>query len=383
MKLLFEAAVPGWWEAPFGVLAKRWNDKNTSADAYNACYFIELYRVIDKLRTQLSARSRPIGMEKLRQVLKSKNNEQFEETFAELQVADLLLEKLPNLEMEPLRGGNAAKPDSSPDFSSRLSSGETFIEVTTFKFAILDEWNRAVEKLCDILFRELRARNLNQAVQLELPLSVVRTPLTTAQINELVEMMAGTADGEAAIICDEGKGRIRWHTPPVHYENDQDGKRWAVYPTLGIRVGGSNPSLNRSRSSAVIWPDDLADLIYKSLTNLVKRKRSQFPENAPYLLVVRLGHHLLPANLTADVITKRLWPNPLYAWLSAIGVFSPRTQFTKGGLPPTISVIQNANAEHSMSAEFVDLLSGRRLLMRKMIRQDELLSLQIGRSRAG
>jgi hypothetical protein len=78
-----------------------------------------------------------------------------------------------------------------------------------------------------------------------------------------------------------------------------------------------------------------------------------------YLLVIKPGSDRVIASEIASLIQERIWPNPEYAWITAIGLFTPRWIFSPEGKDSLISVYFNPNARIPPAVAFVAMVEGK------------------------
>jgi hypothetical protein len=113
---------------------------------------------------------------------------------------------------------------------------------------------------------------------------------------------------------------------------------------------------------AFLLAEDARELILKSLRGSLDNKRRQFPHEAPYLLVIKLGHHQLISDAFHKLIEERIWPNRDYAWITGICIFNPRTGFKKGDPAPSMYLFLNPNSRVRGPAlkDLTDLFEGKK-----------------------
>lgn len=95
--------------------------------------------------------------------------------------------------------------------------------------------------------------------------------------------------------------------------------------------------------------DLIADAIVASLRNTFKGKRSQFPKGAAAILALRLGHHRLDWGYILHALHERIWPNPVYAWVSGVIRFEPRSGWRPENPPELLDLHLNPNASQQVA----------------------------------
>jgi hypothetical protein len=103
-------------------------------------------------------------------------------------------------------------------------------------------------------------------------------------------------------------------------------------------------------------PKDHGDVLVKSLRNTIKQKRRQYRGPWPYTIALGLGHHRLKPESITGVLVNRIWSNPIYDWLSAVFIYTPRSNFKTGTLPQHLEFFQNPNAKNPVPQSLVDII---------------------------
>ena len=343
---------PSWLRRPTGPLSVYWKDSAVPA----ACYLIELSRILSGLEKRITKRSQVIYAHKLKGMLRARKQKRFDEIVTELQVASSLSERVSPIDLNPLVPEellhSKAEPPS-PDLAVRLPDGDVLVEVTVLHFGLLLEWDRAVEQFTNDIWRLVKKRNGRRAIYLHLPLSFGMSHLghktTTALVNQVLSADSGrldlkTCNGHAVAVWEPlphvvTDGKLPQRLPP--------GVKYATFGPIGTppSCGSVQATPSASDTEAVVRFDvalygsvpcaavafetrplaeGLDDLLLNSLRDTLKRKRHQFPHEAPYLLAVKLGHHRISADAVARLLTNRIWPNDQYARISGICLFKPR-----------------------------------------------------------
>jgi hypothetical protein len=104
------------------------------------------------------------------------------------------------------------------------------------------------------------------------------------------------------------------------------------------------------------WPGGVEDLVNRSLRNTLDGKRRQFELNSPYLLFMRITSIYIPLNGIVDLLTRRIYSNVHYRWISSVGVLNVNFSQNVGHRPQVI-LLANPNASNPLPESFVAALT--------------------------
>ena len=147
---VFNKIDPDWEAKPVGLLGQQW----VSDDLHSTCCLIDLAQILSVVSRVLTKKSVPVFHTKIRSLLRTRDEKQFNELLAELQVAGLLSKYVSPIGFEPivpeelLRAANKPK---SPDYAIRLPSADVVIEVT-----VLNTGRDAQQVTSETLLRSFR-----------------------------------------------------------------------------------------------------------------------------------------------------------------------------------------------------------------------------------
>jgi hypothetical protein len=359
-----------WLKEPTGPLRTHW----LASGIHDACYLIELARILSTLQTNVTAKSVQPLIQKFRALLRANSQQQFVETLTELQVACHLVERVSPLAIEPLVPEellNASERPKSPDFAFRLPDADVFVEVTVIRFGLIDSWDKRTRNLTDYLAKTIQKRHLRRAIKLVFPSAASKTDLPKNLRRELVEELLRRESGEWTTNHFGEPANVKW-APFPHVQFDEASGVITdlnlVEETrreLGLKPGEIAATFGSIQTPAVgTWAelvpnDSLRELLLKSIRNSLDQKRIQFPhDHAPYLLVVRPGHHRLIANPIKQLLVERIWPNQDYGWITGLCSFTPRTAFRNGDPPSSIHLNLNPHTRIAPTESLIQLFSG-------------------------
>jgi hypothetical protein len=108
---------------------------------------------------------------------------------------------------------------------------------------------------------------------------------------------------------------------------------------------------------------ELMDMLLKSLRSTLKRKREQSTMEAPFILIIKIGHQRLSTSLLSGLLMNRIWPNKEYSWISGVCLFTPRTLSAKINVPgsqihdppSSMVLLPNPGTTNSLPQELVQL----------------------------
>jgi len=329
--------------------------------------------MLSKLQKNVTKKSTPLLIEKFCGLLKAQRNEQFEELLTELQVAGLLSDRVSPLAFEPLVPEELIKGDrpKSPDFAFRLPDTDVFVEVTVIRIGVLEKWDRRTKNLTAALTGDMQKRQLRRAIKLVFPIGAARTDLSIQSRRDLLFALRRSERGEWKTDEFGEPGVVRW-IPFPHVNIDPSGRILNsshlenARIELDLRPGEIAATFGTVEPPAVgTWsslsPDaSLNELVLKSIRNSLDQKRRQFPHEASYLLVVKIGHHRLIADAVQHLLKNRIWPNRDYAWMMGVCFFTPRRAFSKSDATTSICLILNPNSRIKPTTSLVEVFEGQR-----------------------
>jgi len=390
---------PAWLRRPVGPLAVYWKDSGASA----ACYLIELSRTLSTLNKNVTKRSERIFVRKFRQLLRAKGASEYEDILTELQVACQLSDRISPISLSPLIPEDqigAANEPPSPDYAVRLRRGDVFIdvfiEVTVLRFGVYLDWDSAVSQIASEISRLLRKRGASRIVYLRVPLALKGTDISKSELVSLVGQISSFERGRTAVSMRSTEIHAEWEPLPYidtqgrHPKEMPPGVRYAICGPMGpshefglmmasvtaadpepvVIFEGAKPGPIPDTAIAVesrpIADDRLNNLLLKSLINTLKRKREQFPHTAPYVLVIKPGHHRIPVGTIADLLENRIWPKIECAWIGGICLFKPRTFSDVTDVPgsrthdtpSSLVLFPNPKARSPLPQELVNVFEG-------------------------
>lgn len=348
---------PKWLKRPKGALKIHWNSGGRSP----ACFLIELAGLLNGAQRNVTRRSLSRVIVKAKQLFHAEGR-QFEERLAEFQFLGQLGQRASPIAVDPLvpeEKFDTPREPSSPDFAVRLPDGDVFFELTVVRFGALDEWDKRARRFGDQLQREILNRGLRRTVHLKLPLSLRQADLPNAAARQLVEAIVATESGEWSTGVDGSHARVRWE--PVPHVTTMDALNDSTFPKSATFCTVGPPGMPAAGvSHELLLNEDADELLVKSVRNTLRRKREQFPHDAEYVLVIKLGHHRLAAAGVQRMLHQRIFPNPDYQWLTGVCLFAPQENFEIGTPPPSLILSMNENATVHASQSLIDLFEGRR-----------------------
>lgn len=385
---------PAWLRKPFGPLGRCWKDSAVFA----ACQLIELSRILSTLNASITKRSKSIYVDKFKQLLRAKNNFQFEEILTELQAVCHLVERIGPISLNPLVPDNligSSQEPPSPDFAIRLNSRDVFSDVTVLRQGAFSQWDNAVGRLSNEISRLVRKNKIRRIIYLNFPFSARNIAFSPSSLADLIKQISLLENGQAAITISSKELSVTWESLPhldtngKHPTSMPTGTRYATSgpidlignysmmmatsvatdPDLYVNFGG--PRLGDTHRAAVaiearlVVDSELNELLLKSLRNTLKRKREQFTLEAPFILIIKPGHHRLSTSTLSALLMDRIWPNKEYAWISGACLFAPRTFSDKINVPgleiydpPSLMVLlPNPGAANLLPQELVDIFN--------------------------
>jgi hypothetical protein len=348
---------PAWLRTPMGILSERWRQHRWNGEsAYNSCYLIEVFRIIDNIRRHVDHRSALVLDSKFCELLQAKKSVAFEATLSELQFCDLLISSGVPIELEPVVPKKSGE-EGRPDLLAKLGAG-VFIDVTRFCFSALDEWSASSELIAKELLKELGSdKGGGKLIQVTLPLESRDIRLERDDIRELAEHIMSEETGTSRISQPAFLVDFRWKTYPVIKVGET---ATITMETCDWRATGENAGFSAMIESSYP-PIDASELLVKAIRARLDEKRKQFTAELPFVLAIRLGNKQQFPGVVFEIAKKRLWSNPQYRRISGILIFEHYDSFSKN-LDRTKKVVirgePNPNAANPLPQEFIEIRRG-------------------------
>lgn len=350
---------PAWLDKPVGPLRVYWNADGT----FSRCYVLEFCRVLDLLSKKVTGESGPILVDKFKKLLRPGSKREFRETYTELQVASILSERVSPIALDPLVPRDqldASDRPPTPDLGIRLPGGDVLIEVTVLYFGALDEWDQAAEYFQSELGTLMRKEKLRRVIHLELPLKFRSVRMSHSSIEALAGRIANKESGGLNLLLDDDYvGTLQWEAMPHITAQHQD-ELIELSDGMNFATAGTDEPQTAFAYSRRLAEEDHSELLVRSIRNTLKRKRKQFPHEAPYLLTIKLGHHRMRSESVAAVLQQRIWPNPDYEWITGVMLFVPGRQFEKADPAHSLTYFLNPNTRSKPGKALMKLLEGER-----------------------
>jgi hypothetical protein len=328
---------------------------------------IDIARVLFDFSRGITTESAPAFRHKVRQLLYSKDEAQFDELLAELRIGALLAIRAGPVACEPLARPldyeSGAQP-RSPDFAIRLPESDILIEVTTLRIGALDYWERALAIIRERIREAVVGAGMLKEVEIHAPLRVRADALTRQVVDRLLTKMRRTPDGTVDIELGPASAKVIWREMAV-FELPPSATGLNALPqnpfpsdahfSAVIGSAATVQSASASKIVPVLGPN-VDELFLKSIRNTIDGKRIQFTIQAPSLLVLQLGAWRIPPDYVRHLIDKRIWPNPQYAWLTGIGILQPRRTFGATEPATTLTVSWNPKPREARTTALNDLI---------------------------
>lgn len=357
---------PGWLDSPVGPLALYWRN---GSGQYAATYLIHLAQVLYVLDRNVTTKSVPVLLEKVRELLRPPaRDDAFEELLSELELAAVLASRVSPIAFEPLVPPSAHKSPKtkprSPDYAVRLPDGDVCFEVTNIHFGFLDKWDVAAAYTADRLSRFILRRNLRRAIRFEAPSSSSRADLDELVVPSVLTEIQRNETGRRAIDLEGvGVATLGWGPVP-HFPVGPDGfplfDEGTDFPIAAATFGQTAGPTASVEYAPVVDGQAIEDVVLRSIRNSLKTKRSQLTVSLPYVLVVRIAHHRINQQAVSRLIVERLFPNDDYKWLTGIALFTPARNWELASVEPSLLLHLNDNATHIASQALIDVFSGTR-----------------------
>lgn len=340
---------PEWLDNPEGPLGRYWNQE----DIESACFLINFADTFGKLRKNITSKSVGIFVKKFKELLRTKNANQFNETFLELQFASAFCELVSPISFEPFVGLEleaSGKKPRSPDYAVRLPDGDVQIEITSFHFGALENWNLATMQLSKQLRHLLEKRKISRSIEIVFPIEFNSISLLPRQsLMKIVNEICKHSKGSKQIMIQDKIGVLRWE-PILVVDNDSQ--------TFKQIPSGSSSSFAHFvyGFQKQLTKDDYNELFLHSLRNTLDKKRAQRNKLNPYLVVLGLSHHSITVDWVMAAAQERIWPNPSYNWLTGLLIFTPSPGFLKSDPLPALNYNFNPNADIPPTKALIQLL---------------------------
>ena len=314
------------------------------------CEAISLARTLVAIRSALTEKSVPVFWQKVTELFNARSEVQFRELVTELRAAEILASRVSPIAFEPYvpraEDLTGDQPRSS-DYAVMLPEGPIAIEVTVIHVDAFETWRRLVRELVDAMRTRIEGAGRFLAVELLIPFVFDRAKAQVLlQRKTLAPLLR---EDEGKIEVDVGgpvDAVIRWSALPVVAH--QDGLASLPGEAFAAVVGeeGAFGSACAFSYQPAGTPLEAEELAYTSLTRTLQRKKKQLEGRAePAVLVVASAHHWLPLEGLLDLFERRVWPNPQFSWLTAVGVLVTPDGFTKAAGESGMRLITSINEE--------------------------------------
>src|SRR5215467_3295407 len=351
---------PGWFANPRGLLVGLFEANSLHA----ACVLIEIAMALTVVHRNLTAKSVPVFKMKVASLLTAKDEKTFDELLTEMLVAATLVQSVSPIAFEPYVPANACgRQPASSDYAIWLPDGPVAIEVTVLYVGQLEKWERRVRNIRDILRDKILATTgIYRDVELELPLDFVPTLGAKLVERGVTNQIMRNEHGELQLAVGQQVARLRWRPMPI-YEGSTFNPSCVPAETnaLVVAAGGAAATKNGFGFTyrPIGDPQQFEKLMFASLRNTLERKRDQFRgKNERYVLVLKLGHHRMPAEGLHDLFRARIWPNKAYGWITCFANFQPRRQYTPDSPGPSLTAQVNQNGAPQAGPKLSALLNG-------------------------
>jgi hypothetical protein len=351
---------PGWLDAHQGVVGRLFQTEAQPA----ATELIELAWILRELAAKLTAKSEPTFAAKVRQLLSERDERKYEELKAELRVGAFLVGLVQPLAFEPYvaAGVRPHGATASPDYAIRLPDGDVAVEVSVLYVGALDDRERLVGTVRDVLTARIGKEGAHKIVELRVPVDVPQVAAGEFTGKDLVRRIIQEDSGKVHVPLRGASAEVSWRPMNRVYHGQPE---WPEGETMAVVTDAPDGAMSVASSVGFavhpIMPSEerFIDLVYRSLRATLRRKQAQFPfKTEAYLLVLQMGHHRIPNELVDDLIVRRVWPNSKFAWITAIGQYVPRRSYGRDAPAPQLVIAENPNATIPMTKSLSDLLFG-------------------------
>jgi hypothetical protein len=380
MQSLITQLIPEWIDAPVGVFAHYWNSDYPPG----VLHVIDIARTLFGFGRTITGRSQPAYDRKVIQFLTCRKESEYEELLAEIRIGMLFGERAGPISCEPFVPsellGSCSQP-SSPDYAIRLPDGDVVIEVTMMRVEVFDSWDRAMTNIRGRIASAVKSSNLMKEVDIKAPMGIRADRLTKVQLSRLTDKMGRSESGVDDLQLWTVHAQVKWRNIPVirsasvqdlkdaldKFEFPDKYTNTAVFMTDNM----GEPNASSTRVFPLLTPA-IDDLILKSLRNCLERKRNQIPRELPSLLVIQLGGWRILPHYIDSIVTKRIWPNKLYRWLTGIGLSVPCRTYQINDPKSTLTVNWNTQPMVPRTNALNELLeNGAQFYHGKLVSPDE------------
>src|SRR5258708_5494950 len=239
-----------WLKKPKGPLGKHWN----SDSVYSTCFLIDIARVVYFFEQGITQRSVSLFPSKVNGILVPPSEREFIENLTEFQVASILVQHIPPLDIDPmvpdkdlLSSSNGKRP-KTPDFAFQLSDCKVFLDATVLHIAALDTWDKCIDDLTSTLQKHLRKQQRNFSINITLPFPFFGDirDLTRVLINKIDEQPSGD------MYIGSG-GKIERESMPLIVTNDSS-SFFSQFFSMSSPLAIFAPSEASTRNAFTQWP---------------------------------------------------------------------------------------------------------------------------------
>lgn len=344
---------PGALDQPQGLLGEL-----LAADTGPAAIaLIDLAQTLARLRLDLTEKSVPVFEQKVRELFRMTKKSQFDELVGELTVGAAMTTIASPIALEPYVAIDASEHEKarSPDYAISTPDGPVAVEVTTLRVEAFERWERLKGAATERLRAQVWKRQGSVSFELKLPLSVSGIAAGDLLSPEAIKQVFATETGSMTLPLRGGEATLTWkRLPRIPWGSPIPRDAMAAVLFSGDEEPGPAFSASCSLDSD---SDEMRDLIFASLRQTLRRKRSQHAAKEPYFLILQLGHRWIPPAGIAELVNTRIWPNKSYQWVAGIAVFTPRNLHGTG-IPYSLECWTNPNADPPVTPSFDALTSG-------------------------
>lgn len=304
---------------------------------------------------------------KFLELLSIDDERRFDELITEMRVGVYFAARARSLEIEPLVPNDiveGADHPVSPDYAIPLGAGRLNIEVTTLRVEEIDRWFRSMRDLERRIHSELGRTSVFLDVEVRAPIEVQADSISSGQLRRLVRGAARVPTGSKTIVHNSVPVEFRWSTIPVQQREEPSAESQSgpqVWPFGESPVGMIFSNKDQIASLSVtrvrpLWSDSPRERVVKSLRNTLDKKRRQLPDGQPSMIVIEIGSDGIDPGLLAQLLNERIWNNPQYRWLQAIGIYVPRKSYNRGAPRHGLAICWNHSCVDSKRADIGELL---------------------------
>lgn len=359
MSNLINSYHPDWLKDTKGHFAALWEncyDPQCNQIIRVACY-------LNDLQSGITPCSSEIFGVKVKEILSAKNERQFVQCLGELATGAALSVQCPKVKLEPLDRPYNKKNNKrpvSPDFSINVEGNEIFIDSTTIHSKLFDDWYRVIDDLKVRVGKRLSKRNINRCVYIDTPIGLSTDSLTNKEINELVTLISRSRQGSTDLALGTKFAQVKWKTPRhVNMALDEQNPIPALsklpkltkgeFATFG---GMGSESAVRAHSFSVTpkFDDNSNSQLFKSIVNSLVDKHRQLIGGNLNVLSIQVDMGLVRPESVTNLISKRVWPNKNFSWISGIEVLILPKSFGPETYTCMHMFTDNPNADMKLSA---------------------------------